>query len=138
MFRNHNIFTAFAVFLILMNCGVEIYSLASINTVLHIGFDYNFYRALMILLLLVISVIATFYVLLKRIFALKLCLVIYLIQIFGLIYNETYYILSYGLWISWSTDLSGFSIEINLVSLCISAVLFMAIRSSKKDVRASK
>jgi hypothetical protein len=133
MFRNHNIFSVAAGTLILLNCAIEFYSLASVNTILHMDFDFNFYRAVVILLLMICSLLGAAAIFFKRIFALKLCFLIYVVQILGFIYGETYYILSYGLWISWSTEIADLSVEISLVAMFISAVIFMAMRSLEKN-----
>jgi hypothetical protein len=71
-------------------------------------------------------------ILFKRNFALKLCFLLYIVQILGFIYNAAYYVLSFGLWISWSTEIGDLSIEINLVAVFISALIFMAIKSLGK------
>lgn len=68
MFRNHNIFSISAVTLILLNCAVELYSLASVNTVLQMGFD--FYRAVVILLLMIGSIFGAAAIIFRRMFAL--------------------------------------------------------------------
>jgi hypothetical protein len=132
MFKHHNIFSISAVTLIFLDCFVEIYSFASLGTVLQMGFDYNFFLAILIFVLMVSSFIGAVALVFKRNFALKLCFLLYIVQILGFIYNEAYYVLSFGLWISWSTEIGDLSIEINLVAAFISALIFMAIKSLGK------
>lgn len=131
--NRYNIFSILAASLILLNCVLEIYSYASLSTILNMQFDFDFYRALIVYFLIFGSVISSIGILLEKKIFLKLSLAIYLIQIFGFVNGDVYYILSYGLWISSSTEIASSSIEINLVAIFISVVIFMAIKSKKND-----
>ena len=131
--NRYNIFSILAASLILLNCVLEIYSYASLSTILNMQFDFDFYRALIVYFLIFGSVISSIGILLEKKIFLKLSLAIYLIQIFGFVNGDVYYILSHGLWISSSTEIASSSIEINLVAIFISVVIFMAIKSKKND-----
>ena len=128
-FENHNFLTIFAGILIVIDCFVEIYFQGLLNEILAINFDFNFYRVVLIAFIFFVSLLGASAIFLKQTFALKICLVAYLIQILGLIINDVYYVLSFGLSISWSIPIVELSLEINLVAVLISLVIYFALAS---------
>ena len=126
-FEKQNFFTILACFFVFCNFVAEHYSCASFCTFMNMEFDFNFYRSILMLIGSVLSLVGLICTLLKYTIGLKICLITYLFQTLGFVLDGYYFVLSFGIIINWSIAIGNSSLEIGLVGVFISLLLYTAL-----------
>ncbi|MDY6977681.1 MAG: hypothetical protein SVW51_16000 [Pseudomonadota bacterium] len=137
-FEKQNFFTLFACFLVFCNFAAEHYSCASFCTFMNMEFDFNFYRSILMLIGSALSLVGLICTLFKYTVGLKICLITYLFQTLGFVLDGYHFVLSFGVIINWSIAIGNSSLEIGLVGVLMSLLLYTALLKVKTKKKPSE
>jgi hypothetical protein len=131
--RTHTLSTYIVMTILFANSLLELVFGRSIRMLFEIKLNESIYIHLLIVLIAVMGLVCSLALFFKFAIALKVSLLLYIVQMIGVLYEQFYYAISIGFLVNWSLELSNLTIDINLVAVVFCIIIYTAIVKTKEN-----